>query len=151
MRRRGATMVEFAFVVPIMLALLLGIMEFGWLAKNRLQLANAVREGARDAAVGLSTDSIQTRIKNRASGIPGAPARLDIKLQRDDGDDASYNYDITLGNKAADANGKIFNDAPAGALIRVRVTIPHQSLTGLPGSTGRSLQVDVIMRRESGN
>ena len=43
-------MVEFALIVPVLLALLLGIMEFGWLAKNRLQLANAVRPASRRAA-----------------------------------------------------------------------------------------------------
>src|SRR5690606_1844297 len=87
--RRGATLVEFALVIPLLLLFCLGIMEFGWMAKNRLQLANATREGARDAAVGLSTDSIQTRIRNRSAGLPGVPSTLAIHLQRDDGDDAS--------------------------------------------------------------
>ncbi len=150
-RRKGATIVEFALVVPILLAMLLGIIEFGWLAKNKLQLANAVREGARDAAVGLSTDSIKTRIKNRAAGLPGVPSTLVIDLQRDDGDDAAYVYDIALGDKTANSEGKIYNDAPSGALIRVRVTLPHRSLTNFPFTQGRTLQVEVIMRRESGN
>ena len=150
-RRRGATLVEFALIIPILLALLLGVIEFGWMAKNKLQLANAVREGARDAAVGLSTDSIKTRIKNRAAGIPGVPSTLVIDLQRDDGDDAAYTYNIALGDKAANSEVKIYNDAPSGTLIRVRVTLPHQSLTNIPFSQGRTLQVEVIMRRESGN
>ena len=150
-RRRGATMVEFALIVPILVAMLLGIIEFGYLAKNKLQLANAAREGARDAAIGLKTDTIKTRIKNRAAGLPGVPANLVIDLQRDDGDDASYNYNITVGDKPADSAGNVFNDAPSGSLIRVRVALPHQSLTNFPFTTGRTLQVDVIMRRESGN
>ena len=156
-RRRGATMVEFALIVPILLAILLGIMEFGWLVKNKLQLANAVREGARDAAVGLKTDaspgsteSIEARIRNRAAGLPGVPGELAITLQRDDPDAAGYNYNITLGNKPANTDGKVFNNAPTGALIRVRVTLPHRSLTNFPFTTGRTLQTEVIMRRESG-
>ncbi len=149
-RRRGATMVEFALVVPILLAMLLGIIEFGWMAKNKLQLSNAVREGARDAAVGLSTSIIKTRIINRSAGLPGVPNNLAISLLRDDGDDASYNYVIPLGDKPANSDGKVFNDAPSGALIRVRVTLPHQSLTNFPFTRNRTLQVDVIMRRESG-
>ena len=151
-RRRGATMVEFALVVPILLAILLGTMEFGWMAKNKLQLANAVREGARDAAIGLNVDTIKTRIKNRATGIPGVPDNLVIDLQRDDGDTGNgYNYNIPLGDKDANSDGKIFNDAPPRALIRVRVTLPHQSLTNFPFTNNRNLQVEVIMRRESGN
>lgn len=157
-RRTGATMVEFALIVPILLAILLGIMEFGWMAKNKLQLANATREGARDAAVGIktdpesTTDSIEARIKNRAAGLPNVPSGLTISLQRDDGDATNgYNYNIALGNKAADTSGKIYNDAPTGALIRVRVSLPHKSLTGFPFTNGKTLTSEVIMRRESGS
>jgi hypothetical protein len=147
-RRRGTALVEFALIVPIMLALLLGIMEFGWLAKTKLQLSNAAREGARDAAIGLSTSSIETRIRNRSAGLPGVPDKLQISLMRDDGDDTSYDYTIPLGNKPANSDGKVFNDAPAGALVRVRVTLPYQPLTNIPFTQSRTLQVDVIMRRE---
>ena len=158
-RRKGATMVEFALIVPILLAILLGILELGWMTKNKLQLANAVREGARDAAVGIKTaatatnDSIEARIKNRAAGLPGAPSALTITLMRDDGDASNgYSYVTPLGNKAADAStGAVYNDAPTGALIRVRVSIPHKSLTGFPFTNGKTLTSEVIMRRESGN
>lgn len=151
-RHRGATLVEFALIVPILLAILLGTMEFGWMAKNKLQLSNAVREGARDASVGLSIDTIKTRIRNRAAGLPGVPDKLVIDLKRDDNNDANgYSYDIAVGDKPADAVGKVYNDAPSGALIRVRVTLPHQSLTNFPFTQGRTLQVEVIMRREAGS
>ena len=151
-RRSGATLVEFALIVPILLALLLGIMEFGWLTKNNLQLANAVREGARDASVGLSRSRIEERIKGRAAGIPGVPSQLTITMLRDDdGELGGYNYATSLGDKAADSSGNVYNDAPAGSFIQVRATLPHQSLTNIPGSTGRTLQITVVMRRESGN
>jgi Flp pilus assembly protein TadG len=151
-RRRGATLVEFAFVVPILLLMMLGIIEFAWMAKNNLQLANAVREGARDAAVGLSTTRIEERIYGRAAGIPGVPSRLNITMFRDDdGEIGGYNYNTVLGNKPADSSGNVYNNAPTGAFIRVRATLPHQSLTGIPFSTGRTLDIAVVMRREQGN
>jgi len=158
-RRRGATMVEFALIVPILLAILIGILEFGWMVKNKLQLANAVREGARDAAVGVKTDpsakdtdSIEARIRNRSAGLPNVdvPDAFVISLQRDNPDNAGYNYDIALSNKLPNSSGKIFNDAPTGSLIRVRVTLKHRSLTNFPFTTNRTLQTEVIMRRESG-
>ena len=37
-RRRGATVVEFALLAPVLLGMLLGIMEFGWLVKNYLTI-----------------------------------------------------------------------------------------------------------------
>ncbi len=39
-RRRGSTLVEFALIVPVLLAKLMGIIEFGWLVKNNLTIAN---------------------------------------------------------------------------------------------------------------
>lgn len=149
-RRRGATIVEFALVVPILMVTVLGIIEFGWMAKNQLQLANAVRDGARDAAIGSSTTLISDRVKNRASGIPGSTTDLTITMTRDDGSDANgYAYTTTLGNKAANGSGVVYNDAPSGALIKIQASIPNQPLTGLPFTKNRTLQVNVIMRREA--
>lgn len=44
---RGQSLVEYALVLPILLLLLLGIMEFGILVFNYNTIANAAREGAR--------------------------------------------------------------------------------------------------------
>jgi Flp pilus assembly protein TadG len=54
-RESGQSLVEFAIVLPILLALLVGIFEFG-VAWNRKQvLTNAAREGARRAVLPGST------------------------------------------------------------------------------------------------
>lgn len=52
---KGQAMVEFALVLPILLLLLCGIIDFGWLYFNQLLLNNAAREGARYAAIHYST------------------------------------------------------------------------------------------------
>lgn len=52
----GQALVEFALVVPILLLLVCGIIDFGWMFYNQLSLENACREGARVAAVN-STDT----------------------------------------------------------------------------------------------
>jgi Flp pilus assembly protein TadG len=48
-------MTEFAFVVPILLVLLLGIVQFGIAFNNYVTLTDAVRAGARKAAVSRNT------------------------------------------------------------------------------------------------
>ncbi|MGK7222254.1 TadE/TadG family type IV pilus assembly protein [Kocuria flava] len=49
---RGAAAVEFALVVPILLALLLGIIEFGRAYNMQISLTHAARETVRTMAVG---------------------------------------------------------------------------------------------------
>jgi Flp pilus assembly protein TadG len=48
---RGQTMVEFTLIVPILLVLMLGIAQFGITFNNYVTLTDAVRAGARKAAV----------------------------------------------------------------------------------------------------
>ena len=50
-RESGQSIVEFALVLPILLALLCGIIDFGWLYYNQITLNNAAREGARYAVI----------------------------------------------------------------------------------------------------
>lgn len=51
----GQSMVEMALVLPILLLLIGGIMDFGWLFYNQLALTNAAREGARYAVIHYNT------------------------------------------------------------------------------------------------
>ena len=48
---RGQTMVEFAVVLPVLCLLLFGAIQFGILFNNYVTLTDAVRAGARKAAV----------------------------------------------------------------------------------------------------
>jgi Flp pilus assembly protein TadG len=48
---QGQAMVEFAMILPILLILVFGIIQFGILFNNYLTLTDAVRVGARQAAV----------------------------------------------------------------------------------------------------
>jgi Flp pilus assembly protein TadG len=48
---RGAAAVEFALVVPVLLMILFGIIDFGLLFNNSLSVKQGVREGARQGVV----------------------------------------------------------------------------------------------------
>ncbi len=54
-REKGASAVEFAIVVPLLLTLVFGIMEAGWLFAQQVEVRNAAREGARMAVVDYPT------------------------------------------------------------------------------------------------
>lgn len=48
---RGAAALEFGVVVPLLLVLMLGMFEFGFIFQGQLAVTHAAREGARLAAV----------------------------------------------------------------------------------------------------
>jgi Flp pilus assembly protein TadG len=104
-RDRGVTVVEFALLAPLALVLLIGIIISGIVAMNYVQLHNAVRDGARAAAVcGGSARDPQTNqqtlspvtklpngqdctdtnliayVKSRFQAIPGNVATLTVTL-----------------------------------------------------------------------
>jgi hypothetical protein len=66
--QKGATLVEFAIILPLLLLLIFGIIEFGLFLFNRHVITNAVREAARAGIVvrspRLSDDDIKTIARN---------------------------------------------------------------------------------------
>ena len=53
---KGGSAVEFAIILPILIMLIFGIIQFGIAYNKYVSVAHAVREGARLAAVGLYED-----------------------------------------------------------------------------------------------
>ena len=54
---RGAALVEFALVVPLLLILIFGIVETGFIFSQQLEVRHGAREGARLAAVNYGADA----------------------------------------------------------------------------------------------
>lgn len=72
-KEEGQGLVEFALVLPILLMLVCGIIDFGWLFYNQLSLQNACREGARYACVHSSDDDVATKVHDKVEdNIPGS-------------------------------------------------------------------------------
>jgi len=66
---RGAAAVEFALVLPILLLLVLGIVQFGMTFFQWLEMEHAAREGARWGSLGYTVTEIQAKVIEAAPGI----------------------------------------------------------------------------------
>ncbi len=53
---RGASLVEFAIMAPLLILLLLGIVEFGWLFAQNVDIRHGAREASRLAATNYPSD-----------------------------------------------------------------------------------------------
>ncbi|MGH9172891.1 MAG: TadE/TadG family type IV pilus assembly protein [Vicinamibacterales bacterium] len=73
---RGAELIEFALVFPLLLFVVLGIVDFGFLFQRLEVVTNASREGARIAVLpNYTTADVECRIADyiRAGGVPTTP------------------------------------------------------------------------------
>lgn len=67
---RGAAAVEMALVLPLLMLIIAGIVDFGRFFLQEIQLTNAAREGVRVAVVGEDPAGIDARVRAAAPGIP---------------------------------------------------------------------------------
>lgn len=99
-------MTEFAIVLPVLCLLLFGVIQFGILWNNYVTLTDAVRAGARTAAVNRRTDYVAAgcnQVRRAADGLDDAQLACATSASGDlsrPGADvtvtASYPYNINL-------------------------------------------------------
>lgn len=66
---RGAAMVELALILPILLLLLVGIIEFGLVYNAQVSIQGAAREGARALALGESSAQVEAAVQGASGGV----------------------------------------------------------------------------------
>jgi Flp pilus assembly protein TadG len=102
--RHGASLVEFAFVVPILILFLFGIIEFGLYVMVLHTVNVAAMEAARLAAGMASTDAqllagnatIVTKAKNTMGGIQNLIAPVAVNTYYDPYAEQAYNFGNTF-------------------------------------------------------
>ena len=70
-RDRGTAAVEFALVLPVLLLIVFGIIDFGRALNAQITLTGAAREGVRLAALGYTDAAVQARVVAAAPDLSG--------------------------------------------------------------------------------
>lgn len=84
---RGQGLVEFALILPILLILILGIMQFGFIFNGQITLNSAARDGARLAVVNTDDELVKDRVEEIAVALFLTVDREDdIEIKREIGD-----------------------------------------------------------------
>jgi Flp pilus assembly protein TadG len=107
-REQGQTMAEFTLVLPVLAILLFGVVQFGIVFNNYLQVTDAVRAGARQAAVarflpaGERDSKVRSKVYASADGLDASKLKVTISASDrwQPGSDvtvaATYPYSINL-------------------------------------------------------
>jgi Flp pilus assembly protein TadG len=132
-RRRGVAMLEMAFVLPILLLLLVGILEMGRVVMISQIATNATREAARRAIIPGATDSTVLGICNNYLDRGGISA-------------TGRSVQVLNGGGSSSSLDSIQSHEP----VTIRVSIPFSENTwGFAQIMGgRSFTSSVTMRRE---
>ena len=120
-----------AIVAPLLLLLLLGIVDFGRLLQQQIQLTQAVREGARLGALGGTTSQVQAKVTQ----VVGSGVTLTYPNLAVCSASSGVNTDatVTARRNFAPATGvftlmRLFGTAPSGTITL--------SATGVMGCVG---------------
>jgi len=70
-KERGAAAVEFALIVPILLTIVFGMIDFGLAINRYTMLNNATREGVRAASLSASASEVSTVVNDRLADLKG--------------------------------------------------------------------------------
>lgn len=97
-------MVEFAIVLPVLVVMLFGIIQFGIVFNNYVTLTDAVRSGAREAAVARQSadpaGAATTAVRSSAANLNQASLAVSVSSGWQPGSDvtvtASYPYSVKL-------------------------------------------------------
>jgi Flp pilus assembly protein TadG len=105
----GAVAVEFALLLPILLTILLGIMEFGLAFNAQITITNAAREGARALSIGGTTTPF--------AAVSAASAALTPAVTQ---------AELSISPSTCTA-------ATAGQIATVKITYPYKFFSGFFG------------------
>jgi Flp pilus assembly protein TadG len=97
-------MTEFALVLPVLAVLLFGVIQFGLVFNNYIQLTDAVRAGARKGAVGRHLQNPQAAVvqtvRDASTNLHQPDLNVSVTSSFQQGSDvevsASYPYSINL-------------------------------------------------------
>jgi Flp pilus assembly protein TadG len=101
---RGQTMVEFAVVLPVLALLLFAVIQFGIAFNSYITLTDAVRAGARKAAVSADLSdpvgAATNEVRSSAGNLDQTQLNVSVSSTWDPGSDvtvqASYPYSIHI-------------------------------------------------------
>lgn len=140
--QRGASAVEFALVLPVLVMLVFGIFEFGRVFAQDLALSNGAREGGRAAVAGENPDSgagpltcseIYQRVRQAATTVGVTPGNVTVVV--------SVNGSTVCSSATAPASSVLpCSGTSGGATLEVSAT--YQTSLDIPLVLSNSVTLD---------
>jgi Flp pilus assembly protein TadG len=93
---RGAVAVEFALLLPFLLALLVGMLDFALAFNAQIQVSQAAQAGARAASVGLASGVVTARAQGASPVLGLTASKVSVDATCPTPADASATATVTV-------------------------------------------------------
>lgn len=134
--RRGASAIEFALTLPVLIVIIAGITEYGWLLHQRAQLVRAVREGVRLAVVG----------PNSSNPVPSTTAVTRTRELLNE-----FAFDMSTASVTARMSNQHADAANTNDTISVTALVRYQPLMGGLVPSPRDIDASLVMMLQDAN
>lgn len=143
---RGAALVEMALVLPVLLLVVFGIIEFGMTYNNYIGLRDGVRSAARSGVVGNFGQSASCGLEDADEASNGIQRLMCLTKRHSGLNPANVRVKVMSANSTFTGPGTF---AKNDALI-ICAQVPTKAITGFLGTalTGKVLRSKVAMRIE---
>ena len=141
--RKGAAVVEFAFVAPVLVLMVLGSIDVGQSISVSQVVNDASRAGAREASRDRATDTAQ--VSNAVTSY------LQQNFPNVAAETLAGHTTITVADLAGTAVNGDMNALQTGDAVSVTVTLQYESVRwtpGFPGLSNSAFTTTTVMRRE---
>jgi len=125
-RERGGAAVEFALIAPLLLLLVFGIVDFGWMLMKANLVNNTTRDAVRVASLAGTYDEIENSVEVSLSSAGIDPAAVDVEITCTN----------PSGSNCANSPGSYDANATSGSTVTVTVTYTHGWITPVGAMCG---------------
>jgi Flp pilus assembly protein TadG len=137
--QRGAAALEFALIVPILVMVVFGVVDFGWAINRDTMVNNAAREGAREGSLDPDPTQIAAVVRSSLSTVEAigtTPSKITVT--------------VTCRKPDNSVCTNFATDAVSGGTVVVTVALNHSWITpvGTTFGSGIVLKKTVEMRIE---
>lgn len=129
-KTRGQALVEFALVIPLVLLLFMGIVDFGRAIYAYNTISNAARDGARKAIVDQTAGVAAREAADQATALGLSPT-----------DVSQVRVRYLLGNLSGDCVAVGTGGYPTGCVAEVRVQYLYRAVTPIIGNVVGPIQL----------
>ena len=136
-KENGQSMVEFAIILPVLLLIVFGVIDFGWLFYNQSALNNSAREGARYAVVNTAIEV----------GHTAAERDADIRAKVLAVSPSSITTDMVTTITYSDTNNNLLGDVTILVTTNVKILTPLMGI--FSSNQQKAIHAHVTMRVET--